>query len=111
MQHDGHRDRMRQKFITDGLDSFNPHEVLELLLFYAIPRRNTNDIAHRLMDTFGSLSAVFDASKESLCRVEGVGESAATLIKMIPQLSRRYMDDKYNTPATLMDSESVAICC
>ena len=107
MQHDGHRDRMRQKFITDGLDSFNPHEVLELLLFYAIPRRNTNDIAHRLMDTFGSLSAVFDASKESLCRVEGVGESAATLIKMIPQLSRRYMDDKYNTPATLMNSESV----
>lgn len=87
--HDGHRERLRSSFIENGLDSFNELNSLELLLFYAIPRRDTNEIAHRLLDTFGSLSGVMNAEREELMQVEGVGESAATLISLIPQIMRK----------------------
>ena len=87
--HDGHREKKRQQFLRHGLDSFADHEVLELLLFYAIPRKDTNPIAHALMDRFGSLDAVLSAPVEELCRVKGVGESAAALLKLTPQVYRR----------------------
>lgn len=87
--HDGHREKKRQQFLQHGLDSFADHEVLELLLFYAIPRKDTNPIAHALMDRFGSLDAVLAAPVEELCRVKGVGESAAALLKLTPQVYRR----------------------
>ena len=87
--HDGHREKKRQQFLQHGLDSFADHEVLELLLFYAIPRKDTNPIAHALMDRFGSLDAVLAAPVEELCQVKGVGESAAALLKLIPQVYRR----------------------
>ncbi len=87
--HDGHREKKRQQFLQHGLDSFADHEVLELLLFYAIPRKDTNPIAHALMDRFGSLDAVLSAPVEELCRVKGVGESAAALLKLTPQVYRR----------------------
>ena len=89
-EHDGHRKRMKQRFLRHGLSSFDDHTVLELLLFYAQPRKDTNPIAHRLMDTFGSLDAVFEASPEALMKVEGVGESAAVLIHLVPEAARRY---------------------
>ena len=72
--HTGHRARMRERFRASGLDGFAPHEVLELILFYAIPQRNVNPLAHRLLDTFGSLHGVLDAPVEELQKVEGVGE-------------------------------------
>lgn len=87
--HDGHRAHVRQRFLTAGLDSFADHEALELLLYYAIPRRDTNPIAHALMDRYGSLSAVLSAPAEDLQKVEGVGERAASLIKLVPQLYRK----------------------
>ena len=87
--HDGHREKMRQRFLKSGLDSFADHEALELLLYYAIPRRDTNPIAHALMDRYGSLSAVLTAPVEDLKKVEGVGESAAVLLKLAPQLYRK----------------------
>ena len=87
--HDGHREKKRQQFLQHGLDAFADHEVLELLLFYAIPRKDTNPIAHALMDRFGSLDAVLAAPVEELCRVKGVGESAAALLKLTPQVYRR----------------------
>ncbi|MBQ8830320.1 MAG: DNA repair protein RadC [Oscillospiraceae bacterium] len=89
--HDEHRKRMKQKFIDNGMDSFADHEVLELLLYYAISRRDVNPIAHELINRFGSLAAVFDAPIEELMKVEGVGEHTAMLIKMLPQFSRRYL--------------------
>ena len=82
--HDGHRGRMKKRFVRYGLDNFDDISVLELLLFYAIPRQDTNVLAHRLLDTFGSLSAVFEARYEDLMRVEGIGENAAVLLKLIP---------------------------
>ena len=62
--HDGHRARKKEQFIQTGLDSFADHEALELLLFYAIPRRDTNPTAHLLLQKFGSLEGVFSASVE-----------------------------------------------
>lgn len=87
--HDGHREKMRRRFLTSGLESFADHEALELLLYYAIPRRDTNPIAHGLMERYGSLSAVMAAPVEDLQKVEGVGENAAVLLKLVPRLCHK----------------------
>ena len=92
--HDGARDRLRQRFREHGLDNFNDYSLLELLLFYAIPRRETNTIAHALIDHFGSLSAVIEAPCEALMEVEGVGEHTAMFLNLIAQVDRRYMISK-----------------
>lgn len=88
--HEGHRGRMRERFRTEGLDGFAPHEVLELLLFYGRARGNVNPLAHELLDAFGSLKGVLEASPEQLMMVRGVGEETATLISMIVPLFRQY---------------------
>lgn len=87
--HDGHREKMRERFLKGGLESFADHEALELLLYYAIPRRDTNPAAHALMERYGSLSAVLNAPVEDLKKVEGIGESAAILLKLVPQIYRK----------------------
>lgn len=87
--HDGHRQRKKDQFRLTGLDSFADHEVLELLLFYAIPRQDTNPIAHRLLERFGTLDTLFAAPISEIQKVEGVGENAATLIKMLFPVCRR----------------------
>lgn len=87
--HDGHRERLRKRFLEHGLSNFNELNALELLLFYALPRKDTNPIAHALLDRFGNLYGVFDASVRELCEVEGIGESAATLINLIPHIMRK----------------------
>lgn len=88
--HAGHRERLRKRFLASGLEGFGDHEVLELLLCYAIPRRDVNDMAHALIDRFGSLAGVLDAPAGELMTVPGIGEQAAVLIKLIPQLTRKY---------------------
>lgn len=103
--HDGHRDRMKQRFVHHGLDSFEDHSVLELLLFYCIPRKDTNEIAHRLMAHFGSLPAVFEARYEDLLQVEGIGENAAVFLSLIPQVCRRYQISKANDNRPIHTSE------
>ena len=87
--HQGHREKMRQRFLKSGLEGFADHEALELLLYYAIPRRDTNPIAHRLIERYGSLLAVLTAPVEDLRKVEGVGESAAVLLKVAGQIGTR----------------------
>jgi DNA repair protein RadC len=102
--HGGHRDRLRERFRQHGLDNFDDHTVLELLLFHAIPRRDTNEIAHALMSSFGTLAEVFDAPYEELLKVQGVGETAALLIKLIPQAARRYQISRTGVTAILNSS-------
>ena len=92
--HDGHRKRLKRRFLSEGLDSFEDHNILELLLFYALPRSDTNEIAHRLLEQFKSLSGVFDAPLEELCKIKGISEHSATLIKLIPRLTSAYHTDK-----------------
>ncbi len=107
--HEGHRDRLRQRFLDEGLDNFQDHNVLELLLFYSIPRKDTNEEAHNLIDTFGSLSGVFNASYEGLCKVKGIGENSATLIKMMPELFKKYEVDIINNDDVVLNkSELIA---
>lgn len=96
VSHEGHRQRLKKRFLTEGLSAFEPHNVLELLLFYSIPRKDTNDTAHELLSHFGSLKGVFDADYSELIKVNGISENTATLIKMIPQLCRIYSVDKYS---------------
>ena len=80
---------MRRRFAQTGLSGFADHEALELLLFYAIPRRDTNPLAHRLLERYGSLEGVFTAPAEDLEKVEGMGESAALLLRLVPLLAEK----------------------
>lgn len=106
--HSGHRQRLKSRFIKEGLFGFADHEVLELLLFYAIPQKDTNELAHILINEFGSLDGVFDASFNSLTSVKGVGENTATLIKLIGEIYPKYLDCKLNSSKTVIDSSQAA---
>ena len=88
--HDGHRQRLRERFQKDGLDNFDEINVLEILLFYIIPRQDTNEVAHRLLDRFGSLENVLDAKLEDLVTVKGISDNAATYLTLIREVSRYY---------------------
>lgn len=94
--HYGHRSRMRDKFVASEFDNFNDHEIIEMLLFYSIPRVDTNPLAHELLNHFGSLSSVLDSTVDSLMKF-GLSERSATFLNMIPELSLAYICDKnYN---------------
>lgn len=111
--HEEHRDRMRKRFLRDGIDKFESHEVLEMLLYGVIPRRNTNDIAHNLMDHFGTLSNVIDASYAELLKVKGVGPIVAVFINLMSGLIHRYLVDQEtpsdNNPLSLKEIEDIFI--
>lgn len=89
--HDGHRKRLKERFRREGLDNFDEVHVLELLLFYCIPQRDTNLLAHALLDKFGSLAQVLEAPTEELEKVPGVGEHVSTLLTLTTAISRYYM--------------------
>jgi len=88
--HEGHRQRLRERFRRESLDNFDELQVLELLLFYCIPRVDTNPLAHRLLDHFGSLAAVLEARPEELEKVQGVSRGTSTFLSLITQAGRYY---------------------
>ncbi len=92
--HQEHRQRVKARFRKEGLDGFDEIHVLELLLFYCIPRKDTNDLAHALLEHFGSLTAVLEAPCEELEKIPGVGEHAATLLNLITEIARYYLVSK-----------------
>ncbi len=91
--HKGHRERLKQQFLERGLENFTDIQVLELLLFYAIPQKDTNPIAHALLDHFGRLSNVLDADVEELKKIPGISDHSATLLALVTQLCRYYQVD------------------
>lgn len=103
--HEGHRSRKKEQFRAHGLDAFADHEVLELLLYYAVPRQDTNPIAHRLMEKFGSLEGVFSADRAALEEVEGIGENASTLLSLMLPLMRRIRASSGANETILSDAE------
>lgn len=103
--HDGHRQRLKERFRQEGLDKFDEIQVLELLLFYAIPQRDTNPLAHRLLEHFGSLAQVLEAPAEELEKVSGVGANVATLLSLTTALARYYMVSRGNQTAVLTSTE------
>lgn len=105
--HDGHRERLRARFIKNGLADFEPHTALELLLFYARPRCDTNELAHQLIRHFGSLSAVFDAPIEEIMKVKGMGETSAVLIKLSIEIAAYYMNCR-SSPGQILDTTEKA---
>lgn len=88
--HSGHRDRLRKRYLEFGNNSFQEHELLELILFYGIPRKNTNEIAHNLISEFGDIRNVLNADEKELMRVSGIGESAASFLKLFGEVCREY---------------------
>ena len=93
-KHGGHRDRLRERFIRDGLDGFEEHNILEMLLFYPIPQKDTNELAHALLDRFGSLESVFNATPEELMQIDGVGEHTARFLSMFSKTIDAYITDR-----------------
>lgn len=85
----GHRNRVRERYLNTGLDAFQDYEALELLLFYAIPRKDTKSTAKNLISRFGSLPAVLDATLEELTEA-GLSPNAAILLKLVPDMNRYY---------------------
>jgi len=104
---DKHRIRLKKKFDKSGLDIFEDHEALELMLFYVLPRVNTNHIAHALMERFGTFSGVLDAEISELQKIDGMGENAARFLKMLPQVAAKYRMDKFNKRITLDDMDAI----
>ena len=106
--HGGHRDRLKKRFLQQGLDGFTDIQALELLLFYSIPRQDTNPIAHRLLQRFGSLSQVLEAPPEELMQVDGIREHSAVLLNLINQMERFYLVDKARREQVLPTIEDCA---
>ena len=103
--HEGHRKRLRERFMTEGIDGFKPHEIMELVLCYTVPRKDVNDRAHRLVERFGgSISKIFDAPIEALMEQGGLTENSAIFMKIIPELSRIYRKDKWKDKLNLSNT-------
>lgn len=94
-QHAEHRQRHKKRFLDTAGEGFSDHELIELLLFYAIPRKNTNGIAHELCERFGTIEKIADASIDELKLVKGIGNNSAILIKLIFSMAKRYVDEKF----------------
>ena len=105
--HEGHRDRMKQEFLQGGLAHVSEPRVLELLLFYSRRQGDVNPLAHQLLDTFGSLAGVLDASPDDLRKVPGVGENTVVLLKLIPAIAARYLASRTSAEVILSDSATL----
>lgn len=106
--HDNHRQRLRNRFLEEGLQSFEPHEVMELLLTYSIDRRDVNPLAHTLIKTFGSIDKVLEAPPDLLARVDGVGERTVVFLKLIPAVTAYYLNSKNREIRELDTTEKLA---
>ena len=108
-RHTGHRERMKAEFLARGLEGWPDHRVLELLLFYTIPQGDVNDLAHelveRLVERFGSLAGVLDASVEELKKVKGVGDHTAVFLRMLPAVLGRYQGARTRLSAIINSPE------
>lgn len=110
--HEGHREKMRDRFIRDkGFENFEDHQILELLLFYANARGDTNPLAHKLIDTFGTLKGVLEARPEQLLAVDGIGKQAATLISMVVPLTRVWYRCAMEVPDRIGNSREAEDYC
>lgn len=102
--HAGHRQRVKEEFLARGLCGMPDHRVLELLLFYAIPRGDVNPLAHRLVEHFGSLRGVLQATYDQLLAVEGMGPNGAALFQLILAAAARYMEEDASFDGQIVSS-------
>lgn len=104
--HSGHRERLKERFLVNNGRDFTDHELLELLLFYIIPRVNTNELAHKLLNEFGSLEAVINASPEMIERVDGAGKSTSFFFRLNSTIMKRIDMEKYKAKRFVADGLS-----
>ena len=105
--HEGHRARLKGRFLKDGLDGFEEHNVLELMLFYGIPYKDTNDIAHRLIEKFGSFERVLEADFDSLREVDGIGDNTAVMLKLFQAVTKYYDEKKHQLQVRLSNPDDI----
>ena len=103
--HNGHRQRLKNRFLQEGLHNFEEHEILQLILFYAIPYKDTNELAHQLINKYGSLSKVVEADPKDLIKINGISEHSAILLNLLPHFIRRYMADRGKEKLSLDSSK------
>jgi len=109
--HEGHRDRMRVRFLQEGADGLATHEILEMLLYGTIPRGDTNEIAHHLLDEFGSISNLIEADPYEIAKTAGVGVKSAVFLSLLHELVRRYEREKLDQKPDLTSiGRSVDYC-
>ena len=106
-RHKGHRQRMRERVQSYGLDSLAEHEALEYILYLTNAQKDTNGIAHDLIDRFGDFAAVMEASEEELCTVEGVGPATARMLHLVPQVCRYYGRSRTSTTRCIQTTEQM----
>lgn len=106
-QREGHRKRLREKFLSSGLVGFHDYEVIELLLTLGTPRKDCKPAAKAALNRFKSLQGVFEASKEELCRVEGIGPKNVFGIKLIKAVAQRYLEKKLLGKETIHNSRDL----
>lgn len=102
--HSGHRERVRERFMEEGLDSFKDHEILELLLYYCVRQRDTNALAHKMLKEYGTLHDLLEAHPRDIARRCKVSLNTATLISLCVPLARRYMNGKWGERPVLNSS-------
>ena len=105
--HKDHRSRMYDRFIREGFDHFEPHQIVEFLLFFSIPRRDTNPAAHRLVNKFGGVAYVLEAEPEEMVEVEGIGEKSAELFSLLRVMDEKYLESKEDMSACLKNRREV----
>ena len=106
--HQGHRQRMRTRVEQHGLESLAPHEALEYILYITNARRDTNGLAHDLIERFGDFAGVLEATEEDLLTVEGVGPATARMLHLLPQISRYYTQSSMHGRKSLKTTEELA---
>lgn len=109
--HADHRQRMRERFEHNGFTGFQDHEILEMLLYYAVPRKDTNPLAHKILNEYKTLANVFDADITSLMRSVNISYNTACLLAMIPQLSARYDQSKAERCKVITGREELGKYC
>ena len=106
--HKGHREKVKQRYYETGLNSMPDHNILELLLFFGIPQKDTNPIAHALIEKFGSFSGVLEAGRTDLLSVKGMTESAACLLTLFLPVYKRYINDLHKKRRKFSDAKEIA---
>lgn len=105
--HEKHRERLKEKFLEFGLDGLEDHELVELLLFYAVPRQNTNEIAHRLINEFGRISDILEADTENLMKIKGISKHSAVLFKLVLASINKYMNEQNDIANAMLTPQNI----
>lgn len=105
--HKKHRERLKEKFLEFGMDGLEDHELVELLLFYAVPRQNTNEIAHRLINEYGRISDILEADTENLMKFKGISKHSAVLFKLILASVNKYMNEQNDIANAMLTPQNI----